>query len=116
VIVLVCGGRDYDNYDRLSEVLEDVAGWSLNPITILEGGARGADSLARRWAKEQGLQCITVPADWEQHGRAAGPIRNARMLKEHPPDQGVVFPGGRGTQDMLIRLFQASVNTWVVGS
>ena len=113
--VLVCGGRDYADYERVSDVLEAVASWSINPMTIVQGGARGADALAKRWAKDCGVQCIEVSADWKTHGKAAGILRNQRMLEEHAIDQGVVFPGGRGTLDMLTRLFKAGVNTWVVG-
>jgi predicted Rossmann fold nucleotide-binding protein DprA/Smf involved in DNA uptake len=114
MVVLVCGGREYSNYERLSDVLEEVAGWSANGITIVEGGARGADALAKRWALENGATHVQVPANWKAYGRAAGPIRNKKMLEEWKPDQGVVFPGGAGTLDMLTRLFKARINTWVV--
>jgi hypothetical protein len=112
--VLVCGGREFDDYGRLCDVLDKVCGWSTDFITIINGGARGADRLSSRYAREYGCEVIEVPADWATHGRAAGPLRNQAMLDIHKPDQGVVFPGGRGTEDMLLRLFRAKVNTWVV--
>lgn len=116
MIVLVCGGRDYSDYERVCQVLEDVSGWSINGIEkIIEGGARGADALARRWATENNIPFVEVPAEWNTHGKIAGPLRNQRMLDEHKPDQAVAFPGGRGTLDMLTRLFTAGVNTWIVG-
>lgn len=40
-------------------------------------------------------------ADWEQCGRQAGPLRNARMLAEGRPDAVIAFPGGKGTADMV---------------
>ena len=40
-------------------------------------------------------------ADWDKFGRAAGPIRNAQMLREGKPDLVVAFPGGRGTANMV---------------
>lgn len=115
MVILVCGGRDYSDYGQVEYVLEEVCGWSINAPRIVQGGARGADSLARRWAKENGVTCDTVPAEWDKYGQAAGPLRNQKMLDEFKPTQGVVFPGGRGTLDMLTRLFKAGVNTWVVG-
>ena len=37
------------------------------------------------------------PADWDKHGKAAGPIRNKQMIDEGKPDLVIAFPGGRGT-------------------
>ncbi len=48
-------------------------------------------------------------ADWHEHGRAAGPIRNARMIAEGRPDLVIAFPGGRGTADMVSRARKAGI-------
>jgi hypothetical protein len=48
-------------------------------------------------------------AQWKKHGRAAGPIRNQRMLDKGKPDLVVAFPGGRGTADMIRRAERAGV-------
>jgi hypothetical protein len=71
------------------------------PIDLLiTGGCSGADQLAELWANARGITIKVVPAKWNIHGRAAGPIRNMEMalLK---PDLVVAFKGGRGTQDMV---------------
>lgn len=112
--ILVCGGRTYDDYARVEEVLEEVAGWATSEVTIIHGGARGADTLAARWGREYDAKVVAVPADWKTHGRDAGPIRNQQMLDEHTPDQVVAFPGGRGTEDMVLRAMRARLNIWVV--
>lgn len=49
------------------------------------------------------------PADWHRDGKAAGPIRNRRMLLEGMPDLVVAFPGGRGTADMVRRARAAGI-------
>lgn len=96
--VLVCGGRDYADYWTVFEVLDGQH--RASPITlVMNGGALGADAFARRWAAERGISCDTYHADWLHHGKAAGPIRNARML-EAMPDLVIAFPGGKGTADM----------------
>lgn len=116
MVILVCGGREFRDEERLKEVLDEVDGWSLNGnITVVQGGARGADAMAARWALNRGHKLITEAADWATHGRKAGPLRNQAMIDKHKPTQGVVFPGGAGTLDMLTRLFRAQINTWVVG-
>lgn len=130
MIVLVCGGREFTNYDRICEVLDDVLASSPTAhIRIINGGARGADQLSTVWAKMRGQEYIEVPVakdpedqvrmqaqfNWITHGKGAGPMRNATMLELHKPDYAVVFPGGNGTEDMLLRLFYAGVPTRIVG-
>lgn len=97
--VLVCGGREFDDWSLLTETLEDLP-WG-RPTEIIQGGAKGADFLARVWAKYQGILYTEFPADWKQFGRAAGSIRNTQMLDEGKPDYVVAFPGGYGTADMV---------------
>lgn len=93
--VLVCGGRDYGEADKVEEVLS-----ALDPPLIIEGGASGADSLASLWATKNGVHVCTVNALWGFYGKQAGPIRNSAMLALKP-DLVVAFPGGRGTADMV---------------
>lgn len=102
--VLVTGGRKYDNQARVNRVLND-----LHPSQIAQGGASGADRSAALWAHETATSCYTYPADWTKHGKAAGPIRNQKMLEIFQPDLVVAFPGGRGTEDMVDRARKAFV-------
>lgn len=101
-VVLVCGGRNYDDRERLFSIL-DVA-HAANPIKMLiHGGASGADDLAGQWARNAGVHWKAYPAYWKSEGTAAGPKRNQRMLSEGQPDLIIAFPGGSGTQDMTQR-------------
>lgn len=93
--ILVCGGRDYDDFASICHVLR-----ALRPSTVIEGGARGADAPAGRWARDNEVNLIVVHADWTKHGRAAGHIRNGWMLDERP-EIVVAFPGGRGTDNCV---------------
>ena len=52
---------------------------SFVPAKVLSGAGPGADALGERWAAMTGTPCQRYPANWEAHGRAAGPIRNALM-------------------------------------
>jgi hypothetical protein len=77
---------------------------------LVNGGARGADTLAKEWALVVGAEVLTMPADWGRHGRAAGPMRNEQMtkrlaeLRDHGNEVVVLaFHGGRGTADMVDR-------------
>jgi ABC-type hemin transport system substrate-binding protein len=98
VIVLVCGGRSYEDRDKVFRVL-DASGADF----IIEGGATGADRLARRWAEARGFHFATVDALWYRYGKldkSAGAKRNRAMLRLRP-DKVIAFPGGNGTHDMV---------------
>jgi len=110
VRILVCGGRDFDDYPLVRQTLysllppstEDMSTWLPPPDTvIIHGGARGADLLADQWAVTNWVTIEEYKADWNKHGKAAGPIRNKQMLEEGKPDLVVAFPGGKGTAHMV---------------
>ena len=98
--VLVCGGRDYKDrrevYELLSCIHQD------DPISrIIQGGALGADRFAADWARCAGVRVEEYKADWERHGKAAGPIRNGQMIRDGRPHLVLAFPGGAGTANMI---------------
>jgi hypothetical protein len=113
--VLVCGGRNFSDRDLLLRTLDaldetdDPTADAGRVSCVIEGGAGGADRLARAWAECEGKAAVTYLAEWDKHGKAAGPIRNQRMLDEGRPDLVVAFPGGRGTADMVRRARAAGV-------
>jgi hypothetical protein len=114
MVVLVCGGRAFRDAFFVVRTLDDFR--KSTPIElVIQGGARGVDSVAHAWAVARGIPCDTYPADWAAHGRRAGPIRNARMLAEGRPDLVVAFPGGPGTADMVRQAERAGVRVVRVG-
>jgi hypothetical protein len=118
--VLVCGGRDFGKIEseallvaRTLDALDDD-----HPISeMFHGGAKGADLLAATWAVARNALRRDVPriiihefpADWDAHGKAAGPLRNQRMIDEGKPDLVVAFPGGSGTADCVRRARAAGI-------
>lgn len=102
--LLVCGGRDYADRARVYATLD-----KLCPSEVIQGGARGADRLALDWANSRLIRSQTFTADWERHGKGAGPIRNQTMIDQGRPDAVLAFPGGRGTADMVRRARAAGV-------
>lgn len=112
--VLVCGGRDFADRMMLYEHLDVMH--SNHAITlIIHGDARGADTLAKEWAVSRGVKHRAFPAKWAEHGKAAGPIRNAQMLAEGQPDKVVAFPGGSGTANMVEQSRRAGVRVCIYG-
>jgi predicted Rossmann-fold nucleotide-binding protein len=109
--LIVCGGRFYDDAAEVARRLGAIH--ARHGITLLiHGGAPGADRLAGRWAEERGIPTRAYPADWRKWDRAAGPIRNAAMLRVEKPDAVVVFPGGIGTKNMIDLAEKAGVPVW----
>lgn len=97
--VLVCGGRGYINKARLEEVLN-----SRSDIgCIVQGGATGADRLAKLWAISKGIPEFECKANWTKFQKAAGSIRNNWMLQWFKPDLVIAFPApeSRGTWHMI---------------
>lgn len=110
-VVIVCGGRDYRERERVFAALDQLQAKHRGFLLIAHGGAPGADTLAGEWAKARGVTCEVFAADWAGQGPAAGPLRNQRMV-----DAGargcVAFPGGRGTADCMQRCKAAGIPVW----
>lgn len=90
---IIAGGRDYRISQDDIEFLD-----SLEITEVVSGGAKGADTGGEEYAEERGIPIIRFNADWDKHGKAAGPIRNREMANY--ADAVVLFPGGRGTESM----------------
>jgi len=100
--LLVIGSRSFRNYTLLEEKLNNEIG-SRKDITIVSGGANGADALAKEYAKLKKIKYIEFPAKWKEYGRSAGYRRNEEMHKyisEHEERKVIAFWDGqsRGTQ------------------
>ena len=109
--VLVCGSRHFNDYEKLNETLAQC------PITTnIEGEARGADRLAGVYGERHGIPVCKFPADWNKHGRAAGPIRNKQMLVEGKPEFVIAFRGSnsRGTQNMIDQATKAGIPVRII--
>ncbi|MCS5698903.1 hypothetical protein NZK32_07595 [Cyanobium sp. FGCU-52] len=75
------GGRDlsWPHQRVAAELLACSAVRSVQRLFL--GGARGADAAIARAAHQLGWSALALPAAWERHGRAAGPIRNRELLE-----------------------------------
>ena len=76
--IIIAGSRTITEYSTVFNAMNYL---NLNPTAILSGCAEGVDKLGERWAKEHKIRIERYPADWEKHGKKAGYIRNAEMVK-----------------------------------
>jgi hypothetical protein len=119
VKLLICGSRDYDDYEFMRAILNDLR--RRFPIeSVIHGGAKGADTLGGVWAESVLLPVVVYRADWQTHGPSAGPIRNKRMLDEGKPDIVVAIINkpldqSRGTKNMVTISQNAGLQVFVEG-
>ena len=96
--VIIAGSRQI-NDPALVEAAVAKSGFEIGEV--VSGGARGVDALAERWGKAQGVPVRVFKADWEKHGRAAGPIRN-RAMADYADALIAIWDGqSRGTANMI---------------
>lgn len=151
--ILVCGSRTFGNPDPsvgnprwklqancLWTVLQGIyemeaIGWlttHASHLTVITGGAPGADKVAHQWARTPGPHPSDIDdghgnmlvltevyrADWDRYGRRAGYIRNQQMLDEGKPDLVVASYDGlersKGTAMMVDIARKAGVETWEI--
>ncbi|MBI2806512.1 MAG: DUF2493 domain-containing protein [Planctomycetes bacterium] len=110
--VLVTGGRDFGDRVLLVEALDRLHATHVFTV-LIHGDASGADRLAGEWATATGIPVEAHPAEWKKHGRAAGPIRNSKMLEEKP-ELVIAFPGGKGTADMVKKAKAAGLEVVII--
>jgi hypothetical protein len=106
-VTIISGGRGHRNPDIVDEAVK-ASGFTVSKV--IEGGQRtwerrrivgGVDYFAKCWGDARGIPVQTIEADWRKHGKAAGPIRNTKMLDG--PEQLIAIPDAesRGTWDMV---------------
>lgn len=113
VKVIVCGSRDFSG-DRtfIADELNEIMLWLgeclrfSEDVEFVAGGARGVDTVAAEVLQTMGHRVKVMPADWERDGKAAGFLRNKRMLDYCMDAQWrwcVAFWDGKsvGTKDMV---------------
>jgi len=96
--VIIAGSRSIEDWTIVATAIRN------SPFKITEvvsGGARGVDNLAESLADLHGMPVKLFPADWNKHGKAAGPIRNKQMA-EYADCLIAIWDGeSKGTSNMI---------------
>lgn len=113
--VLVCGGRDYKDKRKVWQRLNKFV--ATDHLFIIEGGAKGADTLAAEYAQENGIPVATVRANWEFYGKRAGSLRNEWML-DLEPDLVIAFhsdiKNSNGTKHCIYKAGERDIPTELI--
>lgn len=115
---VVCGGREYFNRENIYASLYTINQYYPCKL-LIEGGARGPDTISGEWANGNKINHLRVPAQWDFYGSSAGSVRNMEMLCfmgiiDLRPDIVIAFPGNRGTQDMQNKSWLMDVPVLIV--
>lgn len=107
--LMISGSRYWTNEDIIKRVLLEV-----QPTEVIVGDANGADKITRKLCKRYGITYTVFKADWARHGRAAGPVRNRKMI-DSKPDILYAFPLGesKGTYNAIKLASEARIRTIV---
>ena len=101
--VIIAGTRYFNDYELLRTSCNNLLSVKqrTHTVVIISGTARGADQMGERYARERGYEIRQFPADWEQYGKSAGHIRNAKMADN--ADALIAFWEGesKGTKNMI---------------
>jgi len=103
VRLIVAGGRYISDANL---VFDTIRGSQMIPELIISGGCSGVDKFGEMFAKEHNIEIVRFLADWNKHGKAAGPIRNRQMAKFASENNNgaliLVWDGSsRGSKNML---------------
>ena len=79
--LMVCGSRGITNEQFVFNAIDEYVAELNDDVIIIEGEARGVDSIAKKWALTHNKQIMSFPAQWDLYGKSAGFRRNYDMVK-----------------------------------
>ncbi len=107
--VAVIGGRDFNDYERLKNIL------SLFHISLMvSGGARGADSLGEKYADENNIKKQIFIPQWDLFGKSAGFIRNTEIIENCDIVVACWDSKSRGTRDSIGKANKLKKDTFII--
>ena len=96
--VIIAGTRTVKDYALVVQAIER-SGYKITEV--VSGCATGVDWLGEQWARANDVPVKEMPADWNRHGKSAGPQRN-RAMAEYADAAIIIWDGeSRGTRNMI---------------
>lgn len=109
----IVGSREFENYDLVcSEVAKIQKSKKID--LIVSGGAKGADTLARKFAALNKIPLMEFLPDYERYGRGAPLQRNTLIVQNADYVIAFVTPSSRGTLDTIKKAKQRGLVVKVV--
>ena len=113
--IAIVGGRDFNDYQLLKkEVDEYIDENKISNISIISGGAKGADRLAEKFATEMDFEVIVFKPNYEKYGRGATIVRNSQIIE----NSDVVFAfwdgQSKGTHDSIKKAVKLAKKLFII--
>lgn len=108
--LIVAGSRGITDYGVVKSALDE---WGM-PSMVVSGGCSGPDELGERWAGTQDIPIKVFRADWKNHGRYAGPLRNREMARYADALLALWDGESKGTANMILEAHRAGLDVTVV--
>lgn len=80
--VAIVGSRTFYEDAAIHRAIDALFSKYNGDVTIVSGGAQGADSIAEFGARSRGLPIIVHPAEWSKYGKSAGYKRNELIVRD----------------------------------
>lgn len=109
--VIIAGSRDIHSHIAVYDAII-ASGFEITEV--VSGGCLGVDSIGERWAKNNSIPIVRFPANWNLHGRAAGPKRNSEMAMYADALIAIHHNGSRGTANMIMKAKSNGLKVFVV--
>ena len=94
--IAIIGSRGFSDYEYFKSEFElFLKENNIKDYKIVSGGARGADTFGRNYAKSQNNEIIEFIPNWEKYGKRAGFLRNYDIWDNS--DIGIAFWDGKST-------------------
>lgn len=114
--VIIAGSRTVDSTDenlllKIDNLLVNV---DKNDLEIVSGTCKGGDILGENWAKRNNIPIKRFPANWKEHGRSAGMIRNRQMAEYGTHLIAFSMNNSSGTKNMIFEAEKRNLNIRII--
>ncbi len=112
--VIVAGSRTITDEAVVRTALREAFLFeAINPTLVLSGCVRGVDTVGAVIARKSGVRVVAYPANWAEHGRRAGFIRNVDMAHNADALVAVWDGGSKGTEHMIQAARERGLSVYV---
>lgn len=109
----IVGSRTFTSYSKFKKLVGSYIEANGIPSCIVSGGAKGADSLAERYAKENKIRMQIFLPEWNKYGKKAGLMRNTDIVNNSDVIIAIPTDSSVGTYDTIRKANKKGVSVHV---
>lgn len=108
---IIAGSRHLDDEELIAKAVR-LSGFAVS--VLLSGHGGKVDLNAEKWAAKNSIPVELYPAQWNEHGKAAGPLRNRTMVSKAAALIAVWDGVSRGTEDCVAEARRRGLKVYVL--